>query len=180
MISIRAELPDDLAAIRNVTIQAFADSEFGHNGEAELIDLLRANCKQSVSLVACSKGRIVGHILFTPVVIRAADQEFHGMGLAPMSVAPDCQKVGVGSRLVTSGLEQLTDDSCPFVVVLGHPEYYPRFGFLPASQYGISHGFSGIPQDVFFINILDSAMMQSPTIGSAYYRPEFGPQHNGS
>ena len=175
MISIRPETPHDLDAIRHVTRQAFAASDFGCNGEAELIDLLRDGCEKSLSLVACANDAIVGHILFTPVVIRGRS-EFHGMGLGPMSVAIDFQNTGIGSLLITSGLEQLKNDGCPFVVVLGHPEYYPRFGFLPASQFDVSHGFAGIPQNVFFLNILDSATTPSNVSGAAYYRPEFGLQ----
>ena len=179
MISIRAETINDLDAIRNVTIQAFTDSDFGHNGEAELIELFRANCEKMLSLVACSNDTIVGHILFTPVVIRAG-KEFQAMALGPMAVATDYQKTGIGSKLVRSGLEQLTMDGCPFVVVLGHPEYYPRFGFLPASQFDVSHGFAGIPQNVFFIKFLDPTASESVANGAVYYRSEFGPQHEGT
>ncbi len=69
------------------------------------------------------------------------------MGLAPMAVAPDCQRRGIGTLLVQAGLNELSQSGCPIVVVLGHPEYYPRFGFVPAAELGITHGFEGIPQD---------------------------------
>lgn len=162
-----------------VTTAAFANSEFGHNGESELIDALRVQCDAFLSLVACSGGEVVGHVLFTPVAIRTSACETVGMGLAPMSVMPKHQGAGIGSLLVTNGLCRLRDDGCPFVVVLGHPNYYPRFGFVPATQYQVSHGFTGIPQDVFFIlnNAVDS--MNTLAAGRAYYHSAFGTQHDG-
>ena len=176
MITIRDETPKDHNTVHELTVSAFTSSEFGHNGEAALIDSLRANCDCCLSLVACSADHVVGHILFTPVAIRTSTEETHGMGLAPMSVAPHHQRIGIGSSLVTAGLNQLFDDHCPFVVVLGHPDYYPRFGFLPAADYGISHGFSGSPQELFFISFRPSTATGCDG-GMAYYRSEFGPQH---
>ncbi len=120
---------------------------------------------------------VVAHILFTPVVIRADGRELEGMGLGPMSVATGFQNQGIGSSLVQSGLERLTDDGCPFVVVLGHPEFYSRFGFLPARSSGVSHGFEGIPQEFFFLKILVANSLASASIGAAYYHAGFGPQH---
>ena len=106
---------------------------------------------------------------------------FYGMGLAPMSVATHCQRQGIGSFLVTNGLKRLTETECAFVVVLGHPDYYPRFGFVPASDFGVSHGFTGIPQDVFFIHhINENDTMKTLANGLTYYQPEFGPQHVGT
>lgn len=179
MIKVRKETTDDHDAIRMLTVDAFANSEFGHNGEAELIDAIRDTSAKQLSLVACSDRDIVGHILFTPVTIRTSQHDVHGMGLAPMSVAPQCQKTGIGSLLVANGLERLLSDVCRFVVVLGHPNYYPRFGFQPAEPFEIFHGFSGIPQDVFFIRSISINTMKQIPGGRAYYLPEFGPQHEG-
>jgi predicted N-acetyltransferase YhbS len=179
LISIRNETHDDHEAIRTLTIAAFANSELGHNGEADLVVALRAS-PNLLSLVACSDEGIVGHILFTPVTIRTPQREIHGMGLAPMSVLPRYQRTGIGTSLVTHGLDQLSADGCPFFVVLGHPTYYPRFGFLAASQYGVTHGFSGIPQDVFFIRCLQNDLLGNMLGGLAYYHAAFGPQHEGA
>ena len=178
MITTREETSADIEAISALTAEAFAGSEFGHNGEAELIGQLRESCGDSLSMVANSADAMVGHVLFTPVVIRG-EQEVHGMGLERMSVDPAMQRTGVGSRLIAAGLERLARDRCPFVVVLGHPSYYPRFGFLPASQYGVSHGFAGIPQHVFFMRALEAETAGLVADGAAYYRPEFGAQHCG-
>jgi predicted N-acetyltransferase YhbS len=174
-IVIRSETPEDHGVIRAVTVDAFTNSAEGYHGEADLVDTLRAS-SECLSLVACCGDRVIGHILFTPVWIRTQQRELQGMGLAPLSVASGWQRRGVGSLLVRSGLERLTEDHCPFVVVLGHPGYYSRFGFVPASRYGVFHGFAGIPQDVFFIRPGDSGTLDAVTGGLACYRSEFGPQ----
>jgi putative acetyltransferase len=80
---------------------------------------------------------------------------------------------------VTDGLGQLFERGCPFVVVLGHPEYYRRFGFLPPSQFEISHGFAGLPQEVFFILPRSGGSLADMPGGAVYYQGEFGPQHSG-
>jgi putative acetyltransferase len=105
--------------------------------EADIVDALRSSCPEALSLVAIQDTHVVGHMLFTPVTIDGASI-VGGMGLAPMAVLPEKQRLGIGSRLVRAGLEQLRHVGCPFVIVLGHPEYYPRFGFLPASRFGLS------------------------------------------
>ena len=94
------------------------------------------------------------------------------MGLAPMAVLPDYQHQGIGSQLVTSGLEILRQRNCPYVVVLGHPEYYPRFGFVPASRHGIVCQWEGVPDGAFMVLIFDEAIM-SGVSGVVRYRDEF-------
>jgi putative acetyltransferase len=94
-----------------------------------------------------------------------------GAGLGPMAVVPEHQRQGIGSDLVTTSLERLRRAACPFVVVVGHPAFYPRFGFKPASPYGISCEWP-VPDEAFMINVLDRRHM--PTVkGLARYRPEF-------
>lgn len=172
---VRDEVPDDLGMVRSVTIDAFSNSEFGHNGEADLVDTLR-EAVPHLSLVAVQGDLIVGHILFTPVEIRSKAFSMHGMGLAPMSVSTNCQRQGIGSQLISESLKRLKDTACEFVAVLGHPEYYSRFGFVPAADCGVQHGFAGIPQDVFFIRWL-SQNTTKLDVGRAFYSAEFGPQH---
>ena len=175
-ITIREARLDDLAAIRDVTEAAFAASEFGHQGEAALIEQLDA-AQPQLALVACAGTDVVGHILFTPVTLRSDRGELHGMGLAPMSVAPELQRKGIGSLLVTTGLSRLFDDGCRFVVVLGHPSYYPRFGFVPAAKFEVTHGFMGLPQDLFFIKFESSTAANAARSGKAFYHSAFGVQH---
>ena len=178
MISIRSEKPGDIPAIRQVVSAAFSASEFGDNGEADLVDALRTNCDRCLSLVAVSnEAQVVGHILFSPATIVGDSIESRGMALAPMAVAPGLQGTGVGTALINFGLRQLSDIHCPFVFVLGHPDYYPRFGFLPALEFQVTHGFAGIPQSLFFLKLLDSNVKTSICDGAAHYHSTFGPQH---
>jgi len=95
-----------------------------------------------------------------------------GMGLSPMVVLPDRQREGIGTQLVTEGLERLQENACPYVIVLGHPEYYPKFGFEPAEKYRIVCQWEGIPSNAFMIRIFDSAVMEGIE-GIALYRDEF-------
>lgn len=164
-------------AIRRITVEAFSGSELGHNGEAELIELLRSRCRQMLSLVAL-RGEPVGHILFTPVSIHSAHGQLQGMGLGPLSVLPNYQRQGIGSQLIVSGLERLRARGIPFVTVVGHPDYYTRFGFEPASEFGITHGFKGLPQSLLFIYSGDRTKLNSLGAGVALYRPEFGTQND--
>jgi putative acetyltransferase len=166
MISIRAEKPDDAAQVR-----AVIEAAFGQSTEADIVDELRLACEDALSLVA-EDGTVVGHILFTPVVVESGERRVVGMGLAPMAVFPDRQRQGIGSDLVSRGLEILREGDCPFVVVLGHPEYYPRFGFEPGSAHGLTSQWEGVPDEAFMVLILDADAMQGVT-GVVRYRDEF-------
>ena len=115
MTIVRPERPDDLARIREVNERAF-----GQPVEADLVDRLRQACADAVSLVA-EDGGVVGHILFTPVVVEGARQSVTGMGLGPMAVVPDRQRQGIGVQLVRHGLDIVRERGYPFVVVVGHP-----------------------------------------------------------
>ena len=153
---IREERLADLAGIREVNRQAFGGFE-----EAKIVDQLRDSGSSVLSLVASYEDGIIGHIQFSPVVIDRGDAVIEGVGLGPMAVLPDQQRKGVGSGLVEAGLMILKDRSCPFVVVLGHPHYYPRFGFVPASVHGISCQWRGVPDEAFMALIFDERVMQS-------------------
>jgi putative acetyltransferase len=167
MISIRRERPADIAAIRAVNEAAFEES-----AEADIVDVLRDSCPDILSLVAETDGEIVGHILFSPVTIEDASQSRQGVGLAPMAVTPNHQRQGIGSKLVEAGLDRLREQGCPFVIVLGHPEFYPRFGFVPASHRGLRCQWEGVPDAAFMVVVLDEASMAGVT-GVARYRDEF-------
>ena len=169
---IRCEQPDDASRIRDVTARAFSESEFGHHGEADLVERLRGSCDDFVSLVAEEAGEVVGHVLFTPVVIEGEGRSVSGMGLGPLSVLPQWQRQGIGTRLVEEGLRTLGCRDCLFVVVLGDPEYYVRFGFLPAEEFGVRSEFPGIPDGAFRVAVIASADGDVPA-GIAKYRPEF-------
>ncbi|MBU0561332.1 MAG: N-acetyltransferase [Bacteroidetes bacterium] len=167
MLKIRKEEKGDESQIRIVNELAF-----GQIDEADLVDLLRINCNESISLVAEFDNKIVGHILFTPALIEAKDKQLNGMGLAPMAVLPEHQSKGIGSELVKSGLELIMKGSCQFIIVLGHPKYYPRFGFVKASECNIKSDFHGIPDEAFMILVLDEKSFAGIS-GTAKYRKEF-------
>lgn len=166
MLTIRIEQPGDEAGIREVNQRAF-----GQPAEAAIVDELRRTCDECLSLVANEDG-IVGHILFSPAVVEAAGRRVIGMGLAPMAVAPGRQQEGIGSALVEHGLLMLRERGCPFVIVLGHPGYYPRFGFERASARGLSPQWEGIPDEAFMVLVLDGEAMRGVS-GVARYRQEF-------
>jgi len=139
---IRAETDADREAVYAVHSAAFKTAS-----EADLVDALRIKAHPLVSLVAESSERIVGHILFSPARM-SGHPELLIMGLAPMGVLPGRQRRGVGSALVRAGLEACRQLGVSVVVVLGHPAYYPRFGFLPSSRFDISSEYD-VPEEVF-------------------------------
>jgi predicted N-acetyltransferase YhbS len=165
-MTIRPERPEDAPRVRHVNELAF-----GQPMEADLVERLRQACTDSLSLVA-DDDAVVGHILFTPVVIENAERRLLGMGLAPMAVLPGHQRQGIGSQLVRRGLDILRERGCPFVVVVGHPEYYPRFGFEPASTHRLASQWDGVPDAAFMVLILDAHAMAGVS-GVAKYRDEF-------
>ncbi len=166
MIAIRQDNVNDAAGVRQVNLHAF-----GGRDEADLVERLRVSCPDAISLVAEDESQVVGHIIFSPVVIESGNREIAGLGLGPMSVLPGWQRQGIGLKLVSFGLEAARSTGVPFVVVLGHPEYYPRFDFVPASRYGISCEFN-VPDDVFMILLLDEDSMVN-VAGIAKYGTEF-------
>ena len=161
-IEIREERADDVAAIRNVNRRAF-----GQDHEGNIVDALRSNGAALLSLVAILDDQVVGHIMYSPATVGEAT----GAGLAPMAVHPDHQRKGIGSKLIEAGNQKLKNDGCPFIIVLGHADYYPRFGFIPASTLGIKCEWD-VPDDVFMLLVLDQAKMQGVS-GVAKYRDEF-------
>lgn len=165
-IEIRSEAPADRAAVAAVNERAF-----GRPAEAALVAALRASVRPFLSLVAESEGTVVGHILFTPVRVEGSGEPFAAVALAPVAVDPEYQNRGIGSRLVRAGLEICRDEGHPAVFVLGHPKYYPRFGFTPAAERGIRCEFP-VPAELFFALELRPGALQGVT-GTVRYHPEF-------
>jgi putative acetyltransferase len=165
-VRVQEEQLQDIEAIHKVNVRAF-----GGSLEADLVDRLRNNCANLLSLAAVKQNEIVGHILFSPITIENEERNILGMGLAPMAVLPEHQRQGIGSKLITKGVTMLKDRQCPFIIVLGHAEYYPRFGFEPASRHGIRSEWK-VPDDAFMILVLSTSEMQGIS-GLAKYRPEF-------
>ena len=128
---IRDEKSSDYDAVFELNVAAFDTP-----AEAGLVDRLRRECDDFISLVAVDEETVVGHIFFSPVTL-AGHRDIRIVGLAPMAVAPAMQRQGIGSALVRAGLNRCRASGVEAVIVLGHPDFYPRFGFVPASRFGI-------------------------------------------
>jgi putative acetyltransferase len=188
---IRQEQPGDIDAIQQVNELAF-----GQPTEAEIVDCLRQSDADIVSLVAVQDEQIVGHILFSPITIEAdiskggmatrslamqneakqtvsnkSNAKLGPMGLAPMAVLPNNQRQGIGSKLIEAGLEELKKRNCPLVIVLGYPGYYPKFGFEPASRFGLQCQWE-VPDEAFMALLLNPDL-PTPIHAIAKYRSEF-------
>lgn len=143
---IRKEHPEDFEAVRRVVEVAF-----GRADEALLVGAIRASehYVPAYALVADDSGRIVGHVMLSRVMLRAGDRAETVLALAPVSVAPDRQGQGIGSALVRDVITRADAAGEALVVVLGHPSYYPRFGFTPARAMGINPPTPSFPDDAF-------------------------------
>jgi putative acetyltransferase len=131
---VRPEKPEDATAVRDVNLAAFETSV-----EADLADAMRQTPEYvpELSLVAEIDGRIVGHALFSEVTVEHAEGETTALSLGPIAVLPDYQSKGIGSAMIEAGHKRGREMGYPFVVLIGHPWYYPRFGYTPARQYGL-------------------------------------------
>ena len=166
MLTIRQEISGDAIGIRYVNKQAF-----GSMVEADIIEKLRLRRGFILSLVASQGTQVAGHILFSPVTIESESSVITAAGLGPMAVLPEYQRQGIGSQLVRAGLEELRHTSYDIVVVLGHPAYYPRFGFSPASSYGIRSEYD-VPEEAFMVLELRQGALAGIS-GVVKYQPEF-------
>jgi putative acetyltransferase len=150
---IRPETESDRAAVRAVNRAAFETP-----AEADLVESLHRKAVSLISLVAEVEGGVVGHILFSPVSL-AEHAHLKLMGLAPMAVVPDHQRKGIGSALVRQGLARCKDLGYCAVVVVGHAQYYPRFGFVPAHRHGLRCEYD-VPSDVFMVAELEAGALK--------------------
>ena len=164
-VIVRAEQSGDVEAIRRVNLSAFEGPL-----EADLVDALRLRAHPLVSLVAVIDDEIVGHIMFSPMTF-AAGPDLPVMGLAPMAVVPDCQRQGLGSRLVEAGLEACRQAGVVAVMVLGHAAYYPRFGFRPASTFDLRSEYD-VPDEIFMALELTPGALEDRS-GMVRYHPAF-------
>jgi putative acetyltransferase len=164
MVQVRSERPADHDGIRRVNELAFEEP-----AEADLVDALRDTDAwlPELSLVAEESGDVVGHALFT---VARLDSGAEVLSLGPMAVLPEHQRSGIGGALIRHGLERARTTDYPLVAVLGHADYYPRFGFEPASAYGIS-----TPYDVAdeFWMILPLPAYDPSIRGEIVYPPAF-------
>jgi putative acetyltransferase len=153
-IVIRNETPDDIDAIREITVAAFKTLAVSNHTEQFIIEALREAKALTVSLVAEEDGRIVGHIAFSPVSMSDGTHGWYGLG--PVSVLPEHQKKGIGKKLIKEGLSRLRELNAKGCCLVGHPEYYRKFGFKNVS--GLVH--EGVPPEVFFALSFDGYIPQ--------------------
>lgn len=169
MFEIRPERPADRRAVFDVVARAFPT-----DAEAKLLDRLRDAGAATISLVAERDGRVVGHLLFSPVRVEGdgTGARFEALGLAPLAVHPDAQRSGAGQALVRAGLAACHAAGHEIVFVVGHPEYYPRFGFVPAAPKGLHYGGGRIFDRSFFVAELAPGALAGRR-GLVYYHPAF-------
>ena len=168
MITVRAEAPGDMEAIH-----AVEEAAFGRAVEADQVDRVRRNGHTILSLVALVDGRVAGHILFSPLEIEATDGPVGGTILAPLAVLPEFQRQGVGAALMEAGLDGCRALGIGCVILLGHPSYYPRFGFAPASRFGLRCGFEA-PDEAFMALELTPGYLAG-CAGLVRFSPEWEP-----
>jgi putative acetyltransferase len=167
LVQVRPEHPGDEPAIASVT-----DAAFGRPDESQIIAAIRGSGRSAISLVATDGPTVVGHILFTPIVVESPVPVEGLIGLGPMAVSPSRQRKGIGTRLVQEGLRACARGGYRAVVVVGHPDFYPRFGFRSASSHGLRCEFT-VPDDVFMAVELTPGALAGVN-GLVRYVPEFG------
>jgi len=166
VLTIRPETSEDVAAIRHVNEEAF-----GGTGEADLVEKLRSRQAFTISLVATWKDKVVGHILFSPVTVESECSSFEAIALAPMAVLAAYQRKGIGSQMVRAGLEECRRLGHEIVVVLGHPDYYPRFGFIAAKPKSIDCEFEAPDEAWMVLELREGALTERS--GTVKFQPEF-------
>jgi putative acetyltransferase len=162
-LAVRPERTGDIDAIRSVELAAFETSI-----EADIVDALRGACDPFLSLVAEKDGSIVGHVLFTDMSVEPT-RDGLALGLAPLAVAPEYQRRGIGSALVDAGLQACREAGAALVFVLGDPDFYGRFGFRPADEIGIACRWE-VPPGAFAVVALDPrAVVGAPAVARYHH-----------
>lgn len=164
-ITIRRESPTDFASVRNLHREAFKSEV-----EGMLVDELRECDKRCISLIAEDGGLVVGHVLFSSVTIRTDAKSIRVQSLAPMAVLPVWQRKGIGSQLVQAGLDECRRQGETIVLVLGHPDFYPRFGFSATLAAPLESPFGSGPAWMA-LELVPGAL--SEIVGRVQYPPPF-------
>ena len=158
MAIVRSETDADVTAITEVTVAAFNSLEISNHTEQFIIEVLRAAKALSMSLVAELDGHVIGHIAFSPLTISDGTPNWYGLG--PVSVLPEFQRQGIGKALIQEGLLRLKDINARGCCLVGHPDYYRKFGFKNEPVLECE----GVPQEVFFALSFDGHMPQGLVI----------------
>ncbi len=169
---MRLEAAGDEPGIRKVH-----EAAFGRPDEGRLVDALREGGSLWLSMVMVHEEQIVAHVAWSPVMLEEAREAagavvppYTGIGLGPIGVHPICQRLGLGMLLILNGLQRCRQAGWPYAVVLGHPDYYPRFGFRPGAPLGIRCEFDA-PEAFMVLELRDAALLGRR--GVVRYRPEF-------
>ncbi len=166
-ITIRPERPTDALAVADLLEQAF-----GGTGEVNLVAALRWQAAVTVALVALVNAQVVGHILCSPVTLEVDPAYAKAVALAPLAVLPGYQRQGIGGQLIQAGLAACREAGYALVVVLGHPDYYPAYGFQPAKRYGLTCAYVPPDDDAFMVQELQPGALAGRH-GRVTFHPEF-------
>ena len=166
MLLIRLEQPEDVGLIYELN-----KSAFGQVNEAELVDALRDIGVLSYSLVAFANSEIVGHLALSPVTVHQDNNVVEAIGLGPMAVKPIYHRKGIGTKLFNYWINNFDTEQYGIVVVLGHPEYYPKLGFIQADRYGIKWEIN-VPPEAFMVRELRAGALNTIK-GIVKYHPKF-------
>lgn len=169
MVKIRPENEQDYSAVYDVNFRAFKQDI-----EPKLVEAIRKsiNYIPELSLVAEFDNRIVGHLLFSVMHIENMGMEIPVLSLAPLAVLPEYQNQGIGSALIKYGIKECLKSDFKLIILVGHPTYYPRFGFVPAKPHGLWAPFE-VPDEAFMVMELESGALKTLN-GMIKYPPEFG------
>ena len=149
-VRIRPQQATDLGSIEAINAAAFAD-----HGATAAFDEFRAHRDDILSLVALRHGKPAGHVLFSPVTMQTPVGPMAGMGLGQLAVSPEFQNSGIGSHLAETGIAELRNAGCPFIIVIGHANYYPRFGFEIGRKHNVVCQWEGVPDETFMVLFLE-------------------------
>ena len=157
-LTIRPQTSQDPERIAAINSAAFAE-----HGGTRAFDEFRRTRTDIISLVAWEKNEPLGHVLFSPVAMQTPQGAVAGMVLGQLAVLPEHQNKGIGTLLAETGIKELRNAGCPFIIVVGHAAYYPRFGFEPGDRHGVKCQWSGVPPETFMVLYLDEDKKDSLT-----------------
>ena len=163
---IRHETPGDIDTIHAINTQAF-----GREAEAVIVDRLRKRGVLTISLVAIHENLVIGHIAFNPVTVESSAYSFEAIILAPVAILPAYQRKGVGSQLIKAGLEECRRLGHEVVVLVGHADYYPRFGFVPAGSKSLECEYEAPDEAWMVLELREGALAGRK--GKVKFQPEF-------
>lgn len=172
-VHIRQEISDDYQHVRALVKAAFADLTYSDQTEHFLVERLRnaPTFIPELSLVAEVDGQVVGHILLTRILIQGDRMQTPSLALAPVSVHPDFQGQGIGGALIRTSHEIAQQQGYHSIILLGHEDYYPRFGYQPTADFGIQLPFEAPPQNCMLIELQPGCL--DKVSGVVEYPPEF-------